>query len=221
MSNNTVYLDVDNGVARAAVTGLNLPSVRATLLTRLAIIARFFSGAAVQEIDADTAKCVIKAKDAPSDAPALIDTSALLVGTGEESAYYFEWTSADSVQLRAILDAAAEQWKAIELRAEIEYELDGELNRIAFPIYFNTAYNRPDDPAPDATAAASLTWLSAHAIRFDAAQSLTAAQTAQALSNAGLTGIKSASITRGTLRLVLSDDSIAHTPLISGEPPDL
>lgn len=163
---NIVFLNTTSRVARAAITGTQPPSIHGTLLTRLAIIAKFFDGTTQQEIDAGTAKCVIKPKDAPSGAPALIDTSAVLTGTGETAEYLFEWTEADSTKLREVLDAASEPWQPFEMRAEIEYELDGELARIAFPIYFQTAYNRPEDPAPEATADSSLAWLARHAIRY-------------------------------------------------------
>jgi hypothetical protein len=163
---NKVYLNTSARLARAALTGSLLPSIQATLLTRLAITAVFFNGTDVHEIDAGTAKCVIKPKDAPSGAAALIDTSAVLTGTGTTAEYKFEWSDADSVKLRAVLDAASEPWQPFELRAEIEYELDGEKGRIAFPIHFQNAYNRPEDPAPEATADSSLAWLAVYAIRY-------------------------------------------------------
>jgi hypothetical protein len=163
---NTVFLDTALRLARAALTGNALPSVQATLLTRLAITAKFMAAGVQHAIDTGTAKCVIKPKDAPSGTAALIDTSAVLTGTGETTEYKFEWTDADSVKLREVLDAAGEPYNPIELRAEIEYELSGEKGRIAFPIYFQTAYLRPEDPAPEATADSSLAWLVLHAIRY-------------------------------------------------------
>jgi hypothetical protein len=163
---NIVYLDTTNRVARAGLTGTGTPSVHATLLTRLAITACFFAEGTQHEIDVGSAKCVIKPKDAPSGTPALIDTSAVLTGTGEEAEYLFEWTNADSVRLRAVLDELSEPWQPFEMRAEIEYELDGEIGRIAFPLLFTTAYNRPEDPAPEATADSSLAWLALNAIRY-------------------------------------------------------
>ena len=163
---NKVYLNTSARLARAALTGPALPSIQATLLTRLAITAVFFDGTDVHEIDAGTAKCVIKPKDAPSGAPALIDTSAVLTGTGTTAEYKFEWSDADSTKLREVLDAAPDPYNPIELRAEIEYQLTGETGRIAFPIHFQTAYLRPEDPAPDATADSSLAWLALHAIRY-------------------------------------------------------
>lgn len=163
---NKVYLNTTARLARAALTGSALPSIQATLLTRLAITAVFFDGTDVHEIDAGTAKCVIKPKDAPSGAPALIDTSAVLTGTGTAAEYKFEWTEADSTKLREVLDASPEPWNPFEMRCEIEYELSSEKGRVAFPIHFSQAYNRPEDPAPDATADSSLAWLSLHTIRY-------------------------------------------------------
>lgn len=63
-------------------------------------------------------------------------------------------------------------------------------------------------------------WLTARALRFDEAQTLTSGQIAQAFENLGL-DIKSATILRGCLRLVLTDDTVTHLPLTTGEPPAL
>lgn len=154
----TVFIDINNKVARAAQTGEALPSVKGRLLAYLKIIVKFFDGDDLIEIDADTAKLVVKAKDDPTSAAALLDTTAALV-TGP--AYEFVFDPADSSELRTLIDANAEPWLPLELRGEVQYELDGEIERVAFPIYFDTAYNRPDDEAPEANAEASWTWLKA------------------------------------------------------------
>lgn len=156
---NTVFLDTVNELARAAMTGTALPSVTAKLLEHLKIIAKFFAGDAQLEVDADSATCVIKSKLAPADAPALIDTAAVLSGSGTTAAYTFAWAAADSVALRVLLDAAADPTQPQELRCEIEYALNGATERIAFPIFFETAYTRPEDPAPVATTDTSWDWL--------------------------------------------------------------
>jgi len=160
----TVYIDVVSLRARAAMTGSALPSVTGTLLSYLAIQARFFSG---DDIVAVTdAKCVIKPKDAPAGAAALIDTTADVTEAGTDNASYtFKWPIADSVQLRAAVDAAAPGCcgdtvaEHVELRCEIEFTHEERVLRVAFPILFSTSYHRPEDAAPDATADASWQWL--------------------------------------------------------------
>lgn len=156
----TVFIDINNKVARAAQTGEALPSVKGRLLAYLKIIVKFFDGDDLIEIDADTAKLVVKAKDDPTSAAALLDTTAALV-TGP--AYEFVFDPADSSELRTLIDANAEPWLPLELRGEVQYEIDGEIERVAFPIYFDTAYNRPDDEAPAANEDASWEWLKARA----------------------------------------------------------
>lgn len=156
---NTAYLNIVDQAARAAMSGIALPSITGKLLSHLPITAIFFAGEAAVIIDDGTGKCVIKPKDAPAGTPALIDTAAELVSVGSETHYLFEWASADSLELRAFLDAQADPSQPVEMRCEIEYAIDGETARIAFPILMLTAYTRPDDPAPSATAETSWEWL--------------------------------------------------------------
>jgi hypothetical protein len=156
---STIYLDTAAKVARAALTGTALPSVSAKLLSHLKLIIKCFAGADIGTVDSGTMKCVIKPKNAPSGAPSLIDTSAVFSGSGATAQYVFEWDSADSVALRAHIDAAADPTQPIELRCEVEYELSGNAERVAFPIHFETAYTRPEDPAPEANTDTSWEWL--------------------------------------------------------------
>lgn len=156
---NAAYLDTVAQTARAAMSGTALPSITGKLLSHLPITAIFFAGEAAVTIDADTGRCVIKPKEAPAGTPALIDTAAELVAVGSETHYLFEWASADSVELRAYLDTQADPSQPVEMRCEIEYAIDGETARIAFPIFFFTSYTRPEDPAPSATGDTSWDWL--------------------------------------------------------------
>jgi hypothetical protein len=156
---STIYLDTVKKVARASITGTAQPSVPAKLLAHLKLIIKFFGADGVIAVDADTPTCVIKPKLAPTGAPSLIDTTAVRTGTGATSQYVFEWASADSTTLRALMDATGDPTQPVELRCEIEYELDGNLERIAFPILFQTSYTRPEDPAPEANTDSSWEWL--------------------------------------------------------------
>jgi hypothetical protein len=156
---STIYLDTVKKVARASITGTAQPSVPAKLLAHLKLIIKFFGADGVIAVDADTPTCVIKPKLAPTGAPSLIDTTAVSTGTGATSQYVFEWASADSTTLRAVMDATGDPTQPVELRCEVEYELDGNLERIAFPILFETSYTRPEDPAPEANTDSSWEWL--------------------------------------------------------------
>lgn len=156
---STIYLDTVKKVARASITGTAQPSVPAKLLAHLKLIIKFFGADGVISVDADTPTCVIKPKLAPTGAPSLIDTTAVRTGTGATSQYVFEWASADSTTLRAVMDATGDPTQPVELRCEVEYELDGNLERIAFPIFFETSYTRPEDPAPEANTDSSWEWL--------------------------------------------------------------
>ena len=156
---STIYLDTVKKVARASITGTAQPSVPAKLLAHLKLIIKFFGADGVLAVDADTPTCVIKPKLAPTGAPSLIDTTAVSTGTGATSQYVFEWASADSTTLRALMDATGDPTQPVELRCEVEYELNGNLERIAFPIFFETSYTRPEDPAPEANTDSSWEWL--------------------------------------------------------------
>lgn len=156
---NAVYLDTVAQIARAAMSGTSLPSIASKLLSRLQITGIFFSGDDVVTIDTNSGKCVIKPKDAPAGAPALIDTTAELVTVGADTHYVFAWASADSVELRSYLDAQADPTQPVEMRCEIEYAISGNVGRIAFPIMMQTSYTRPEDPAPSATSDTSWAWL--------------------------------------------------------------
>ena len=156
---STIYLDTVKKVARASITGTAQPSVPAKLLAHLKLIIKFFGADGVIAVDADTPTCVIKPKLAPTGAPSLIDTTAVRTGTGATSQYVFEWASADSTTLRAVMDATGDPTQPLELRCEVEYELEGNLERIAFPIFFETSYTRPEDPAPEANTDSSWEWL--------------------------------------------------------------
>ena len=156
---STIYLDTVKKVACASITGTAQPSVPAKLLAHLKLIIKFFGADGVLAVDADTPTCVIKPKLAPTGAPSLIDTTAVRTGTGATSQYVFEWASADSIALRAVMDATGDPTQPVELRCEVEYELDGNLERIAFPILFETSYTRPEDPAPESNTDSSWEWL--------------------------------------------------------------
>jgi hypothetical protein len=148
--NSTAFFDIANGRARAAMTGTALPEISGKLLAHFSLSAVFFSGAAALEVDAGTAQFAIFPKSAPPGAAALIDTVATLTGTGEDAVYEFAFEPADSVQLRAALDAQADPTALLEMRYEVKFEVDGEERAIGGPCYFENNFFRPETVAPDA-----------------------------------------------------------------------
>ena len=149
---HTAFFDVVNARARAALTGTALPSLMGKLLTHLRIIAKCFAGDEVIEIDEGTAEFLILAKTSASGEASLIDSTAVLDDSDpDEPQYEFEWNPADSIQLRAVLDAAADPTAPVELRYEFRFERDGNKGCIGGPIYFLNNFFRPETPAPEAT----------------------------------------------------------------------
>jgi hypothetical protein len=82
-----------------------------------------------------------------------------------------------------------------------------------FQIELQSAINLPDDAEPTALPTANA-WLTARAVRFDIAQTLSDAARIQALTNQGITFTSS-----GYLRLVNSAGDVFHIGLNTGEPP--
>lgn len=149
---HTAFFDVVRQTAHAAINGSQPPALGGKLLTHLKIIAKCFVGDEVIEIDEDTAEFLILAKTDPAGAASLIDTTAFLnTSDPDEPQYEFEWSPADSVQLRAVLDAAADPTQPVELRYEFRFERDGEKGAIGGPIWFLNNFFRPETPAPEAT----------------------------------------------------------------------
>lgn len=149
---HTAFFDVVRQTAHAAMSGSQPPSLGGKLLTQLKIIAKCFDGDEVVTVDDGTAQFLILAKTSATGAASLIDTTAVLnTSDPDEPQYEFEWNPADSVQLRAVLDAAADPTVAVELRYEFRFERGGEKGCIGGPIWFLNNFFRPETPAPEAT----------------------------------------------------------------------
>lgn len=149
---HTAFFDVVRQTAHAAMSGSQPPSLGGKLLTQLKIIAKCFDGDEVVTVDDGTAQFLILAKTSATGAASLIDTTAVLnTSDPDEPQYEFEWNPADSVQLRAVLDAAADPTVAVELRYEFRFERNGEKGCIGGPIWFLNNFFRPETPAPEAT----------------------------------------------------------------------
>lgn len=157
---HTAFFDVVRQTAHAAINGSQPPALGGKLLTHLKIIAKCFSGDEVVTVDEGTADFLILAKTSASGAASLIDTTAVLnTSDPHEPQYEFEWNPADSVQLRTVLDAAADPTQPVELRYEFRFEREGEKGAIGGPIWFLNNFFRPETAAPDATTDSSWTTL--------------------------------------------------------------
>lgn len=130
--------------------------------------------------------------------------------------YEFEWSSIDSAALRALLG----DLPSADAVLEIEWTISSDIERVAIPVTVANAWLRSADSAPDPAADEAEAWLSARAVRFDAAQTLTGTQIDQALTNLGITNIRSINITAAGY-LVFTNDAgdTFHLGLNSGSPP--
>lgn len=165
---HTAYFDVANSLARAALTGTGAPALSGKLLTHLKLIARCFVGDTIVTVDTGTAAFLILAKTSASGEASLIDTTAVLDDSDpDEPEYVFEWNPADSIQLRAVLDAAADPTQPVELRYEFRFERSGNKGCIGGPIYFQNNFFRPETEAPEATLNSSWTTLKARIVAGD------------------------------------------------------
>lgn len=149
---HTAFFDLARQTAHAALNGSQPPALSGKLLTHLKVIAKCFVGDVVVTVDTGTAEFLILAKTSASGEASLIDSTAVLnTSDPDEPQYEFEWNPADSVQLRTVLDAAADPTAPVELRYEFRFERSGNQGCIGGPIYFLNNFFRPETPAPEAT----------------------------------------------------------------------
>jgi len=174
-----IYVNTETVTAHCTPTGNGPPRVICTLLAQWQARFSFFvtseDPAAVAGI---TLRCVLK--EVPTGVVLLASSTATL----SAAVYTFGFASVDSSGLRTLIGDADQ----IELQGEIEWTLSGRVERVYFPVTVLNSRHRPDDGAPDPAASASNAWLSARAVRFDEAQTLTTEQKAQARTNIGVSG---------------------------------
>lgn len=211
----TVHIFRATNAARSALAGGGAPAVVMTHLAQFTLSVAFVDDdnetIAPLGGDASSARCIVKTL--PTASALLLDAELELTGTDTAARYEAEWDDADldSEALRTALGNKLE----LDAYLEIEWTIDGNTQRSAFPILIRNAFFRPDDTAPDPAAEASETWLAARAVRFDAAQTLTDAQIARALLNLGIR------ITAGGyLELTNSDGDLLHIGLNTGAAPE-
>lgn len=173
-----IYVNTETVTAHCTPTGNGPPRVICTLLAQWQARFSFFvTGEDPAAVAGITLRCVLK--EVPTGAVLLASSTATL----SAAVYTFDFASVDSSGLRTLIGDADQ----IELQGEIEWTLSGRVERVYFPVTVLNSRHRPDDGAPDPAASASNAWLSARAVRFDEAQTLTTEQKAQALTNIGVT----------------------------------
>lgn len=172
-----IYVNKENVTAHCTPTGNGPPRVICTLLAQWQARFSFFvTGEEPAAVAGITLRCVLK--EQPTGAVLLASSTTSVSG----AVYTFDFASVDSSGLRTLIGDADE----IELEGEIEWTLSGRVERVYFPVTVLNSRHRPDDGAPDPAASASNAWLSARAVRFDEAQTLTTEQKAQARTNIGV-----------------------------------
>lgn len=211
----TIYVNTSLREARAALTGTALPVVPVRLQTHLLLSVYFF------ETDGDPAllsgspsfRVALKDKNEPSGSVLALLSAATATGADY---YEFEWASVDSSALRTLLGDAA----TADAVLEIEWTISSDIERVQIPVTIDNAWLRTADSAPDPAADEIEDFLSARCVRFDEAQTLTGTQIDRALTNLGITNIRSLNITSAGY-LVLTNDSgdTFHLGLNSGSPP--
>lgn len=173
-----IYVNTENVTAHCTPTGNGPPRVICTLLAHWQAHFSFFvTGEDPAAVAGITLRCVLK--EQPTGAVLLASSTTSVSG----AVYTFDFASVDSSGLRTLIGDADE----IELEGEIEWTLSGRVERVYFPVTVLNSRHRPDDAAPDPADEAYEAWLSARAVRFDEAQTLTTEQKAQARANIGVT----------------------------------
>ncbi len=175
---STIYINTTLREARAGTTGAGLPEITLTLLAQWLCHIRFFAPGEDPALLSSPA-FVLSIKETPTGT-ALVRTETSSENDDGDG-YDFEFESIDGESLRALLGDEP----SLALVLEIEWTVDSVTERVHMPCTVINAYNRPEDSAPDPAESETDAWLSARAVRFDSAQTLTTEQKAQARSNAG------------------------------------
>lgn len=215
-----IYICTETKQAFSSLAATSRPKTPGRLQTHLLLNVFFFDStldladrAAALFDDYDALRAGIKPADDPT-ADALIYSAT---PAEDDDHYDFEWAAIDGADLRTLLGTN----KSADVMFEVAWTIDGDVERVAWSSLIENANLRTTDGPPDPTEDASDTFVAARAVLYDRAQTLATAEKAQALENLGITGIKSLSIVRGCLRVVLTNDDVNHLPMTSGEPPAL
>jgi hypothetical protein len=178
-----IFINTDARTARASLTGIEVAKASCQLLSEWQVRVYFHSPGAQPAEFTEAVDIVLSLKPTDDPEAAVLIYSAEPVYDGELACYHFDFASVDSADLRDLIGKDAE----ITVTAEVAWTIDNRRRRAKWQTTVVNAYNRPDDGAPDPAASASNAWLSARAVRFDEAQTLTTEQKAQARTNIGVT----------------------------------
>lgn len=148
---STVFINLATFAARATLTGLDAPKAVARLQAHFALIVKFFEPGEDAALLTGSPTFRVAIKGTPTGSPFVFTSTA----TAQADSYLFEFSSVDSAALRSAIGDLPQ----LEAFAEVEWTLDGVVERSAFPITILTAYIRSDDDAPDPIAEESVTWL--------------------------------------------------------------
>lgn len=223
----TALIRLDTLAARATQDSSLLPAITLTLCCAAQIDFAFVNASdAIAPLTGTsiTVQCCVKTK--PDDSGSLLIDASCDYNTlsGTTARYSAVWTAEtlDGPALRTFLGSYFSRVGTDQHGPwmEVAWTIDGETQRVAFPITILNAWLRPEDIAPDPAVAAAEDWLTDRAVRFDEAQALTPGEQIQALENIGLTGIKSITKTAGGfLQLVDTDNNPFFLELTNGTAP--
>ncbi len=211
-----IYVNTTSKVARAsASSGVAVPSVRPRLQTHLLLSVYFFASGEDPALLSGSPSFRVALKDANEPSGSVLALLSAATDTLADG-YKFEWATLDSSALRTLL---GDQESASAV-LEIEWTISSAVERVSIPVTIDNAWLRTADSAPDPAADAIEAYLTARCVRFDTAQTLTGTQVDRALSNLGITNIRSATLTSAGF-LVLTNDAgdTFHLGLNSGSPP--
>lgn len=178
-----IYINTDARTARASLTGIEVAKASCQLLSEWQLAVYFHAPGEQPAEFAGAADIVLSLKPTDDPEAAVLIYSDAPVFDEELACYLFDFVSVDSEDLRALIGKQTE----IAVTAEVAWTIESRRRRAKWQTTVVNAYNRPDDAAPDPVASASNAWLTARAVRFDLAQTLTIEQKSQARTNIGVT----------------------------------
>lgn len=177
-----IFINTDARTARASLTGIEVAKASCQLLSEWQVRVYFYATGEQPAEFTGAADIVLSLKPTDDPEAAVLTYSDDPVYDGELACYIFDFASVDSADLRELIGKQTE----ITVTAEVAWTIDSRRKRAKWQTTVVNAYNRPDDGAPDPADDASNAWLSARAVRFDEAQTLTTEQKAQARTNIGV-----------------------------------
>lgn len=139
-----IFVNTTRKQARAAITGIGVPTVAPIYQMHLALNVSFFAEGSAAALLGGTPSFVVCFKDAtdPESAVLLQLTAATATGT---TGYTFEWNYIDSVPLAALLGKNA----SVPVVLQIVWVIDGVRESVQIPCSITNSFARISDTAPD------------------------------------------------------------------------